>query len=159
MSEKHIFGKLAESEKYLGINPLFEKAFAFLKRTDLAALPAGRQEIDGDRCWANVIDATLKPCAECKLEAHRRYIDIQMPVTGPEVIGVAEMDEAARALPFNEKDDCVVYEGPSEPVTLQPGDFAIFLPPGAHAPCGRPANGPEKIRKVVVKVLADRTCG
>ena len=95
MSEKHIFGKLAECEKYLGINPLFEKAFAFLKRTDLAALPAGRQEIDGDRCWANVIDATLKPCAECKLEAHRRYIDIQMPVTGPEVIGIAEMDEAA----------------------------------------------------------------
>ena len=134
MSEKHIFGKLAESEKYLGINPLFEKAFAFLKRTDLAALPAGRQEIDGDRCWANVIDATLKPCAECKLEAHRRYIDIQMPVTGPEVIGVAEMDEAAIL-------------------------FAIFLPPGAHAPCGRPANGPEKIRKVVVKVLADGACG
>ena len=31
MSEKHIFGKLAESEKYLGINPLFEKAFALRK--------------------------------------------------------------------------------------------------------------------------------
>ena len=61
--------------------------------------------------------------------------------------------------PFNGKDDYVVYEGPSEPVTRQPGEFAIFLPPGAHAPCGRPANGPEKIRKVVVKVLADGTCG
>ena len=154
MSEKHIFGKLAECEKYLGINPLVEKAFAFLKRPDLAALSAGRQEIDGDRCWANVIDATLTPYAECKLEAHRRYIDIQMPVTGPEVIGIAEMDAAARALPFNEKDDSVVYDGPSEPVTLQPGDFAIFLPSGAHAPCGRASGGPEKIRKVVVKVLA-----
>ena len=154
MSEKHIFGKLAESGNYLGINPLFEKAFAFLKRPDLATLPPGRQEIDGDRCWANVIDATLKPCATCKLEAHRRYIDIQMPVTGPEVIGIAEMDAAACALPFNEKDDYVLYEGPSEPVTLQPGEFAIFLPSGAHAPCGRASGGPEKIRKVVVKVMA-----
>ena len=155
MSEKHIFGKLSESERYLGINPLFEKAFAFLKRTDLATLPSGRQEIDGDRCWANVIDATLKPCAECKLEAHRRYIDIQMPVTGPEVIGFAEMDAVARALPFDEKDDFVLYEGVSEPVTLRPGDLAIFLPFGAHAPCGRAPGGPEKIRKVVVKVLAE----
>ena len=154
MSEKHIFGKLAESEKYLGINPLFEKAFAFLKRTDLAALPAGRQEIDGDRCWANVIDATLKPCAECKLEAHRRYIDIQMPVTGPEVIGVAEMDEAARALPFNEKDDYVLFAAKGEPLTLRVGEFAVFFPPyGGHRPgCTSAKVPPQGYRKICVKV-------
>ena len=150
----HVIGKIAESEKYLHLNPLFEKAFAFLKRRDLAGLPPGKHGIDGDRCWANVIDATLKPREACKLEAHRRFIDIQAPVTGPEIIGIAEMDAAARALPFDDENDVVLYEGASEPVTLEPGDFAIFMPSGAHAPCGRAPGGPEKIRKVVVKVAA-----
>lgn len=154
MSKLHIIGKIAEWEKYLSLNPLFGKAFAFLKRTDLAELPPGKQEIDGDRCWANVIDAALKPREECKLEAHRRYIDIQAPVTGPETIGIADMDAAALALPFDEENDYVLYDGPSEPVTLNPGEFAIFMPSGAHAPCGRAPDGPEKIRKVVVKVAA-----
>ena len=155
MNSFHIVGKIADSDQYLTLNPLFAKAFAFLKRTDLAALPPGRYDIDGDRCWANVMEATLQPPAERKLEAHRKFIDIQVPVTGPETIGFAELDAAAQKLPFDVANDYVLYEGKSKPVTLQPGDFAIFLPPtGAHAPCGRAVGGPEKIKKVVVKVLA-----
>ena len=153
MEKLHIVGKLADSDKYLNLNPLFGKAFAFLKRPDLAALPPGRYDIDDNRCWANVQEATLAPSSERKLEAHRKFIDIQAPVTGPETIGLAEMDAAAQALPFDEANDCVVYEGKFNPVTLQPGEFAIFFPPfGAHAPCCRTPGGPEKIKKVVVKV-------
>lgn len=155
MNRLHIFGKIAESDRLLGLNPLFGKAFAFLKRSDLAALPAGRQDIDGDRCWANVIDATLKPMDECKLEAHRKYIDIQAPITGPEMIGIAGMDDAARALPFDEANDCVLYDGKFEQVAVHPGEFAIFMPLGAHAPCGCVLGGPRQIRKVVVKVAAE----
>ena len=156
MDTPHIVGKIAESDNYLKLNPLFEKAFAFLKRPDLAALPPGRYDIDGARCWANVQETTLLPLAERKLEAHRRFIDIQAPLTGPETIGFAQLDAAARALPFDVENDYVLYEGKSSPVTLQPGDFAIFFPPdGAHAPCCRAPYGPEKIKKVVVKVAKD----
>jgi len=156
MNTFHIVGKIADSDQYLSLNPLFAKAFAFLKRTDLAALPPGRYDIDGDRCWANVMEATLQPPAERKLEAHRKFIDIQAPITGPETIGFADLDADAQKLPFDVENDYVLYEGMSKPVTLQPGDFAIFLPPtAAHAPCGRAAGGPEKIKKVVVKVLSD----
>ncbi len=154
MDEKiHIVGKLAESERYCSLNPLFAKAFAFLNRSDLAGLPPGKHEIDGDRCWANLMEVDLKPAESCRLEAHRRYIDIQAPVTGAESIGLARMDEASLALPFDAEGDYVLYDGKFESVTLEPGDFAIFFPPlGAHAPCGRVAGGPERIRKVVVKV-------
>ena len=157
MTKSHIIGNLASCEEYYQLNPLFEKAFAFLKRPDLAALPAGRYDIDGNRCWANVQEATLVAPSERKLEAHRRFIDIQAPVTGPETIGLAEMDAAALALPFDVENDCVLYSGPSKPVTLKPGEFAIFFPPAdAHAPCCRAAGGPEKIKKVVVKVAVDQ---
>ena len=115
-----------------------------------------RYDIDGNRCWANVQEAVLMPLAERKLEAHRRFIDIQAPITGPETIGLAELDAAAQALPFDVENDYVLYAGPSKPVTLNVGDFAIFFPPlGAHAPCCCVPGGPEKIKKVVVKVAAD----
>jgi YhcH/YjgK/YiaL family protein len=156
MEKSHLIGKIAEGEKFYVLHPLFPKAFEFLKRPDIADLPVGRYDIDGDRCWANVQEAELKPLAERKLESHRRYIDIQAPITGPECIGLAEMDAAAQALPFDVENDYVLYEGASEPVRLEPGDFAIFFPPlGAHAPCCLAPNGPEKIKKVVVKVLAE----
>ena len=156
MDDFHLVGRITDTDKYCSMNPHFGKAFAFLKRPDLAALPPGRYDIDGDHCWANVQEVDLLPIAERKLEAHRRFLDIQAPVTGPETIGFANMDDASLALPFDEANDYVLYEGKSTPVSLQPGEFAIFLPPiGAHAPCCITDGGPNRIKKVVVKVAVN----
>lgn len=152
----HLIGKIADSANYTHLHPLFGKAFEFLKRADLAMLPPGRYDIEEGRCWANVQEADLKPISERKLEAHRKFIDIQAPITGIETIGIAELSAAAKALPFDEAADYVLYEGESEPVTLRPGDFAIFFPPlGAHAPCCLAKGGPSRIKKVVVKIAAE----
>lgn len=163
MNDKmHLIGNIADSARYAGLHPLFGKAFAFLGRPDIADLPPGRYDIEENLCWANVQEVELVPLAERKLEAHRRFIDIQAPLTGPETIGLAELDDAARALPFNEENDYVLYEGKSTPATIRPGEFAIFFPPsGAHAPCCLAPDGPKRIKKVVVKVAADAdaTCG
>ena len=137
------------------MNPEFEKAFAFLKRDDLATLPTGRHEIDGDRCWAIVNEVDLAPSAERKLEAHRSYIDIQAPVTASEEFGLCELNDEQLALPFDEKNDCVVFQAPMEQKTVQPGEFVIFFPPRCgHAPCCLPEGGQKKIRKVIIKVRA-----
>lgn len=154
-STLHVIGKIADIDRYVSLNPLFAKAFAFLKRIDIAELPVGRHEIEGDACWANVMEADLRPDSERRLEMHRRYIDIQAPLTGPESMGIAVADDAALALPFDEEKDYVLYDGKFRSVILQPGDFAMFFPPrGAHAPCGCTGCGPNRIRKVVVKVAA-----
>lgn len=154
MDEKlHIKGNINDCEKLYPLNPLFEKAFAFLRREDLAELPPGKYAIDGEKCWANLMEVELKERKDCKLETHRRYIDIQAPITGKESIGIAKMDDAAQALPFDEEKDYVLYDGEFEDVVLSPGEFAVFFPPlGAHAPCGIAEGSPRKIRKVVVKV-------
>lgn len=155
MEKSHLIGKIAEGEKFYALHPLFPKAFEFLKRPDIADLPVGRYDIDGERCWAMIQEAELKPLAERKLETHRKFIDIQAPLTGVESIGLAKMTAEAQALPFDVEKDFVLYDGESKPVTLVPGEFAIFFPPlDAHAPCCSVPNGPEKIKKVVVKILA-----
>ena len=79
----HVKAKIADCDRYAALNPHFPKAFAFLKRGDLASLKPGRYEIDGDNCWAMVQEVKLTPFADgAKVEAHRKYIDIQSPLTG-----------------------------------------------------------------------------
>ena len=154
-TEPHIVAKVAECARYEALNPHFGKAFAFLRRADLANLKPGRYEIDGDNCWATIADVTLTPLAGAKVESHRKFIDIQAPITGPETIGLFTMDAAHRALPFDEVLDCVLFNAETKPVALNPGEFAIFFPPdGAHTP-GHSSNGERMIRKVVIKVKAE----
>ena len=42
MDKLHIIGKIADSDRYSSLHPLFGKAFEFLKRPDIAELPSGR---------------------------------------------------------------------------------------------------------------------
>lgn len=155
----HITDSIANADGYAALNPRFPEAFKFLKRPDLATLACGRYDIIPGECWAIVQEAGLKPCAERQFESHRKYIDIQSPLSGEETLGLYTMDEKAFAAQFDvEKDYCLFM--PSDRtaakfVTLKPGEFAIFFPPlGAHAP-GCTTGEERKIKKLVIKVLAD----
>ena len=151
-------GTLAGSERFEGLHPRFGKAFAFLRSRDLAKLPPGRIDIDGDAVYANVIDTTLKPWdADAQLEQHRAYFDIHVPVSGEEIDGYI-YDEAgakANAAAFNVEKDYVLFRNPKmAKVALKPGEFAIFHPPyGAHAP-NKTEGAPRPHRKIVIKVKA-----
>jgi len=158
MTQKPAFvvGKIAECDQYVQLNSNFAKAFEFLKRPDLATLPNGRHEIDGDKVYAMVSEPALHPFEGAKVEAHRRYIDIQAPLSGPEIIGVKEMSEAELALPFDVEKDYVLFDAPTKAVTLNPGEFILLFPPrDAHAPCCAAPGSVAKHRKLVIKVLAD----
>ena len=148
----HVCGLIAESEKYESLHPRFAKAFAFMRRPDLAELPCGRYEIDGTNCWAMAQEVSLKPFAkENQYEVHRAYIDIQAPISGRETIGVTKPDPNVFD-GFNVEKDYVLFMAKGEPWTLRPGEFAIFFPEdGAHAP-GLSSDSTRTIRKLVIKV-------
>ena len=83
-----ITGKIADSAKYESLHPRFAKAFAFMRRADLAKLKPGRYEIDGDNMWAMIQESKLTPFGDVqRTEVHGKYIDIQAPLDGPETIG------------------------------------------------------------------------
>jgi len=151
-----VFGSIADCDRYASLHPRFAKAFAFLKRPDLSALAPGRYEIDGSNCWATVQEKTLASFETSQAEAHRRYIDIHAPLNGPETIGVLELDDEQLKLPFDEANDYMLFKAESRPVVINPGSFAICFPPrGGHVPGCRAPGGPERGRKVVIKILAD----
>ena len=133
----------------------FAKAFAWLASTALAALEPGRNEIDGDDIFANVMTITSSAAIEKNYEAHRAYADIHCVIAGEERIGIAPVAACDALQDFDEAGDFSLYTYPDEDATwvvLHPGDFCVTPPADAHKPaCCGPA-GPAELRKVCVKV-------
>ena len=82
-----IIDSLTNGEHYFTLNPLFSKAFNYLNSVNLENLEAGRIELQADDLYVIVNDSSLKKQEKAKLEVHNDYIDIQIPLSKPEVFG------------------------------------------------------------------------
>ncbi|WP_242919637.1 YhcH/YjgK/YiaL family protein [Pontibacter liquoris] len=148
-----ILDKLANAGRYTCLHPLFEKAFAYLLQTDLAAAATGVHEIEGERLLAILSEATGLTEQEAKLEVHRKYIDIQYIVFGTDHMGWKDLAQcAAPNDPYQEERDAAFF--PDKPMNwfdVPAGSFTIFYPDDAHAAMITT----EKIRKVVLKIAVE----
>lgn len=142
--------RLENADAHTPRHPLFDRAFAFLRRSDLAELPPGPYTIEGDRVFATVWAGSGRQRADAKLEAHRKFIDIQYIIAGPEEMGWKQIDACRDiAAPYRPDDDIIFYNDPPATWTPVPsGSFALFFPEDAHAPLV----GSGDIHKVIVKV-------
>jgi biofilm protein TabA len=144
-----IMDSIARGAAYAALHPRFAKAFAFLRDTDLAALPDGRIELDGDRLYVLMMTVDGRGRDKAKLEAHRRYVDIQAVISGEDLMGWSPLAACRQAQPFDEKGDGGLFDDvPVSWVAVPQGSFALFFPEDAHAPVA----GTGKVRKAVVKV-------
>ena len=138
---------------YAKVGRHFAKAVGFLQRKDLKSLPNGRYALDGENVYAMIQEATLKEWGSGRPEVHHEYFDIQVPLSNEEIIGIGRFDPATPG-DFNEEKDIGFYDGVAvEPLSLRPGEFAIFYPETcAHAPCCSEDAAGTLVRKIVVKV-------
>ena len=144
---------LANVGAYAKLGKNFPKAVEFLQRKDLMRLPNGRYELDGENAFAMVQEATLKPWGTGRPEVHHEYFDIQVPLSGEEIIGVGRFDPSVRG-DFDAGKDIGFYDGTAvKPLTLRFGEFAILYPNTcAHSPCCSEDAAGTSIRKIVIKV-------
>ena len=145
-------GTLKDWKSTPGIQGL-ERAFEYLATTDLAALPLGRTDIEGDDVYVSLSEGETRPPEQVQFEAHRRYIDIQLVVRGQEAIGVAPAAALATITPYDAAKDIEFFAVPRESATLElrAGEFAVFTPADGHRPSLH-LDGPHVSRKAVVKV-------
>jgi len=145
-----ILDQLANAACYYDLNPRMAQAFDFLHTADLRSLASGRHELDGQELFVLVGHDPGRGRAGAKLEAHQKYLDIQLAISGNEEIGWKPRQACADVtLPYDESRDLMLFgDVPDVWVPLAAGNFMIFLPEDAHAPLG----GVGKLHKVVVKV-------
>jgi biofilm protein TabA len=145
-----IFSNLSQSSRYAALHPLFPRAFDYIRNTDLLSLAPGRQDIAGDDLFAIVEHAQGKLCEHAKLEAHRKYIDIQLVLEGDEQMGWKPLADCLNPVSDYsvEKDIQFFHDAPAAWITVPPVHFCIFFPEDAHAPLV--SSG--EVRKVIFKI-------
>lgn len=137
----------------------WQRAFAFL---ETLSPDADEQEypLDGDRLFARVMSYPTKEetAADAVLEAHRKYVDIQMALVGSERIAVYPARGLAEKDPYDVERDVTFFKY-VEPAKLQlsmyPGTFACLLPQDAHMPQLHTGQAGAVVKKVVVKVALE----
>lgn len=149
-----IFDTLNNHARYAGMGHNLPAALKYLLETDLASLPLGRVEIDGDQLYALVQEYVTKPASEGKWEAHRKYIDVQYVASGQERMGFANL-RSMQLGEFVAEKDFQPMTGVGNHVDVFAGSFVIFFPEDGHMPslC---VQAPEPVRKVVLKVSMQR---
>ena len=145
-----ILDSLKNGGLYTTLHPRFKKAFDYLQTTDLAALPAGKVELEGSDLVVNIVDITGKSAEEAKMETHNNFIDIQIPVGKAEVMGWIAGDKLSEVtVAYNaDKDVTFFADKATNFIEVQPYDFAIFFPQDGH----QPGIAEGTYRKIIVKV-------
>ncbi len=129
----------------------WNKAFAYLKNTDLDKIAKGKYPIDGDNVFASVTADSSKDFDKTNWESHRKYIDIQYVINGEEMIGIFPASKATITKEYDEKRDAANYSADGKLYTALPGTFFIFFPSDAHRPNITPG-GNKVVKKIVIKV-------
>lgn len=151
-----ILSALSQSSRYAAMHPLFARAFDYIRDTDLFNLVPGRYNIVGDDLIAIVELVQGREKEMAKLEAHRRYIDIQLVLEGDEQMGWKPLTDCLNPVSEHseEKDIRFFHDAPASYVPVPPDHFCIFFPEDAHAPLVGGGN----IKKVIFKVAVS-PCG
>jgi YhcH/YjgK/YiaL family protein len=137
---------------YEKMSPLIARALQIAAQTDFEKLQDGKYEVDGDKLFYIVQRYKTKPSAN-KIEAHRKYIDIQFLVNGKERIGYAPANSLKQAVEYDPEKEVEFFQAEKNMTFLNmtKGYFAIFCPSDAHMP-GCQMNEPEDVIKIVFKV-------
>lgn len=122
-----VVDKLENLEKYVSLNPLFAQAVEFLKSTDLDAHEIGKITLKEGELMVNFSQTRPKTKEEAKLETHNQFIDIQIPLSGVEVMGYTPRTDLPEE-EYNAEKDITFYKGLAKDyLTITPGMFAIFF--------------------------------
>jgi YhcH/YjgK/YiaL family protein len=134
----------------------WDKAFIFLKTSDLSKLELKRHDIDSDNLYASVSEYFTKNEDDARFEAHQKYIDIQYVINGIEQISVAPVSLKKDVIvPYDTaKDIEFITVTRSTDMKATPERFFIFFPSDIHRP-GLKIGENSQVRKVVVKVKID----
>ena len=148
-----VMDRLDRAERYYDRHPAFEKAFTFLRQDSLAQWAPGRYEIDGDKMFCLISDGPGRKREQARLEAHRKYIDIQYIIAGADEMGWKPATKCKIPdVEYDAEKDIEFFKDPPRRWTVVPaGSFAIFFPADAHAPLV--SDG--AIHKVVLKIAVE----
>lgn len=145
-----ITASLNDFHRYISLHPLFEKVEKALKAYTFDK-PGERIYFVGDKLFAIQALDNTRSKENALLEAHNRYIDIQVCLEGNETMGWRSRSDChSPKSDFDTEKDIIFFDDkPLSYFDVPAGSFAIFFPEDCHAPL----IGEGMIKKVIFKVM------
>lgn len=145
-----ILDTLDRLENYGYISPLMDKVLDFFRKTDLSTLEPGRIVLQGDDLFVNVNRQGAQTRQQVPIEAHKEYIDIQVPISSDEEMGfISAPFMPAPSVPYSAQKDVAFYPSLCDTyLNVRKGMFTVFFPGEGHAP----AITKDGILKLIVKI-------
>lgn len=141
---------LENAVNYTSLNENFKTVFDYIKTHDLTKMECGSYELDGKNLFFNLQEGETKPTQ--KLEAHKKYIDIQIVIKGEEYMGYTNIKNTTIKEEYNEEKDVMFLEGNVDKVKATNKHFVIFYPQDAHMPSLSVAE-PQIVKKAIFKII------
>ena len=104
----------------------------------------------GDEVFFNLQEYETKSVQ--KLEAHKKYIDIQVVAVGEEYMGYTNIENTTVSEEYDEKRDVMFLNGSVDKVKADNKTFLIFYPEDAHMPA-LSINENKWVKKAIFKIL------
>lgn len=144
-----ITASLKDLHRYTNLHPRFKRVEEFMK-TYYFEKPSERIYLESDKLFVIPAIDNAKLKENAPLEAHNRYIDIQICLEGCETMGWRSRSDChSPKSTFDIEKDIIFYDDkPLYYFDVPAGSFAIFFPEDCHAPM----IGVGVIKKVVFKV-------
>lgn len=145
-----IFDTVANLTRYEHVNKHLSLVLAALKEEKMKTDQVGKYEIEGNAVYYTVQAPELKTLEKAKWEAHRRYIDIHMPITDGETIACLPEGLISDWGTYDEQGD-IEFSTSKEAgirMPMQVGTFLLVFPGEAHMP----GLGQGTCKKIVIKV-------
>lgn len=154
-----IYGNINAKESENAYSATIRKALHILRTTDTTEMHHGKYPLDGDKLILQINEVTTGPKATKRPEVHAKYIDAQFMVHGHELIGYYPDCKDGEVLEDHLADnDVLFYKERSDShemmLPMTDGCYVFFFPEDVHRPCCE-MNGPEDVKKIVLKIRVD----
>jgi biofilm protein TabA len=144
----------AEFAKQYQLNKVYwDEAFTFLKNTKLDTLSVGKHVIDGDNVFISVTEGLTKEYDKTSWEAHHKYLDVHIMISGKERIGVMNPTNAKVTNAYDDAKDVANYDPATKGnyYVADSNTMMIFFPLDSHRPSIH-IDGYDNVKKLVVKI-------
>lgn len=118
-----------------------------------SSIENGKYDFDENN-YINIEEYCTKPINNALYEAHKKYIDVQLLLTGKEQIYVSEVKDLSEKTQYDDLKDIIFYSNDIDKnkfITLDGNNFVILFPHEAHAP-QIAFEKLQNVKKVVAKI-------
>lgn len=148
-----IYDNIKNAERYFSLREDIKIGLEKIK--ELEKKEPGKYEIDGKKIFASVQEYESKVPEKILFENHGKYIDIQYIISGEEEILTSAAEDDRKSIPYDAEHDVEFYDYTEDHHTfkMNGGDFVILFPGEPHAPGLAKYGKPQKMKKIVVKIM------